>query len=57
MIILMEANKKNVDKAKEYVARKKPGNQYVMGAKGEPGDPVDCSGVVSDWVRCMYIEN
>jgi len=36
-----------VDKSQEYVDKKKSGNQYLMGAKGKPGEKVDCSGLVS----------
>jgi RHS repeat-associated protein len=36
-----------VKKAQEYVDNKKPGNQYLMGAKGKPGEKVDCSGLVA----------
>lgn len=39
-----------VKKAQEYVEKKKEGNQYLMGAKGEPGEKVDCSGLVSGCV-------
>jgi len=36
-----------VAKGKEYVADKKDGNQYKMGAKGQPGEKIDCSGLGS----------
>lgn len=39
-----------IAKAEEYVAKKEPGNQYQMGAKGKPGEKVDCSGLVSESV-------
>ncbi|MBS1662277.1 MAG: hypothetical protein JST68_14630 [Bacteroidetes bacterium] len=35
-----------VKKGKEYVDKKAAGNQYQMGAKGQPGEKVDCSGLV-----------
>jgi RHS repeat-associated protein len=35
-----------IDKSKEYVDKKADGNQYQMGAKGKPGEKVDCSGMV-----------
>ena len=38
--------KKAIAKAKEYVDKKADGNQYELGAKGKPGEKVDCSGVV-----------
>ncbi|MBN9383836.1 MAG: RHS repeat-associated core domain-containing protein [Chitinophagaceae bacterium] len=37
---------KAVKKGKEYVDKKADGNQYQMGAKGQPGEKVDCSGLV-----------
>jgi len=39
--------KKATDKAKEYVDKKPDGNSYENGKKGEPGQKVDCSGMVS----------
>jgi RHS repeat-associated protein len=39
-----------VQQAEKYVTEKKEGNQYKMGAKGEPGEKVDCSGLVSNAV-------
>ncbi len=39
-----------IKKAKEYVAKKKPGNQYSMGEKNKPGGKVDCSGLVSNCI-------
>lgn len=39
-----------IAKAEEYVAKKEPGNQYQMGAKGKPGEKVDCSDLVSESV-------
>ncbi|OQP54430.1 hypothetical protein A4R26_27530 [Niastella populi] len=37
-----------VRKAQEYAAKRNPEeNQYLMGAKGKPGEQVDCSGMVS----------
>lgn len=39
---------KAIKKAKEYVAKKDPEKrQYVMGDKGDPGECIDCSGLVS----------
>ena len=35
-----------LSKAKEYVAKKKDGDQYLMGAKNAPGGKIDCSGLV-----------
>lgn len=43
--------KKALDKAKEHVDKKPEGNQYLMGAKGEPGEKCDCSGLVSSGVK------
>lgn len=40
-----------VAKAKEYVKKKPKGNSYEMGAKGKPGQKVDCSGLVSGSVK------
>ena len=37
-------------KAKEYV-NKNPGNSYELGAKGDPGQKVDCSGLVTKVVE------
>lgn len=42
--------KNAVEKAKEFVNKKETGNQYLMGAKGNPGEKVDCSGLVSGCV-------
>ncbi|MBX9778814.1 MAG: hypothetical protein K2X26_00605 [Chitinophagaceae bacterium] len=42
---------KALEKAQEYLDKKKEGNQYLMGAKGEPGQEVDCSGLVSKCVQ------
>ena len=42
---------KAIVKGQEYVSKKKDGNQYGMGKKGLPGDPVDCSGLVSECVK------
>ncbi|AXY78598.1 RHS repeat-associated core domain-containing protein [Paraflavitalea soli] len=39
-----------IRKAQEYVDKKAAGNQYDMGAKGKPGEKVDCSGLVSGCV-------
>jgi hypothetical protein len=36
-----------VEKAQQYVGS---GSRYIMGQKGDPGEPVDCSGLVS---RCV----
>ena len=41
---------KAVAKAKEYVEKAPEGNSYKMGAKGDPGQNVDCSGMVSGCV-------
>jgi len=38
-------------KAREYVEKKKPGNQYLMGAKGKPGEKIDCSGLGSACIK------
>ncbi|GAA3934858.1 DUF6443 domain-containing protein [Hymenobacter algoricola] len=46
-----------VAKAQEYVDNKKAGNQYKMGAKGAPGEQVDCSGLVSGSVVAGGEEN
>jgi RHS repeat-associated protein len=43
--------KKALDKAKEHVDKKPAGNQYLMGAKGEPGEKCDCSGLVSSGIK------
>jgi len=40
-----------VAKGKEYVDKKQPGNQYLMGAKGKPGDKIDCSGLGSACIK------
>jgi len=40
-----------LEQAQKYVDKKAPGNQYAMGAKGKPGEKVDCSGVVSNCVK------
>jgi len=42
---------KAIAKAKEYVDKKKAGNQYKMGKKSEPGGLVDCSGLVSKCIK------
>jgi RHS repeat-associated protein len=42
--------KKATDKAKEYVNKKPEGNSYENGKKGQPGEKVDCSGMVSSCV-------
>ncbi|RBL94192.1 hypothetical protein DF182_11505 [Chitinophaga flava] len=42
--------KNAIDRAKEYVEKKKSGNQYEMGAKHGPGGTCDCSGLVSNSV-------
>jgi RHS repeat-associated protein len=42
---------KALQKAKEYVDKKEEGNQYLMAAKGDPGEQVDCSGLVSKCVQ------
>jgi RHS repeat-associated protein len=39
--------KQAIEKAREYVSKKEEGNQYKNGAKGKPGEKVDCSGLVS----------
>lgn len=41
-----DQRKKAVEKGKDYVKKKAAGNQYLMGAKGQPGEKVDCSGLV-----------
>jgi RHS repeat-associated protein len=40
--------KKAIEKAKEYVQKKPDGNSYKLGAKGEPGSEVDCSGLAAN---------
>jgi RHS repeat-associated protein len=42
---------KAIAKAKEYVAKKPAGDSYEMGEKNDPGQNVDCSGVVSVCVQ------
>jgi len=42
---------KALQKAEEYVSKKEKLNQYLMGAKGDPGEQVDCSGLVSKSVE------
>ena len=42
---------KAIAEAREYVDKKKPGNQYLMGAKGKPGGKIDCSGLGSACVK------
>jgi hypothetical protein len=37
-----------IEKATDYL---ESGSTYKMGAKGQPGQPVDCSGLVSNCVR------
>jgi RHS repeat-associated protein len=39
--------RKAIEKAKEYIKKKPEGNSYLNGAKGDPGDKVDCSGLDS----------
>jgi RHS repeat-associated protein len=39
--------KQAIEKAREYISKKEEGNQYRNGAKGKPGEKVDCSGLVS----------
>ncbi len=36
--------------AQQYINQKASGNQYGFGAKGDPGEKVDCSGLVSNSV-------
>jgi RHS repeat-associated protein len=49
----MDTSQRNkaIAQAKEYVAQKPAGDSYKMGAKGDPGQDVDCSGVVSKSVE------
>jgi hypothetical protein len=46
-------------KAQEYVAKNDngKGNSYEMGAKGQPGHPVDCSGLVVNGVKAGGEDN
>jgi hypothetical protein len=46
-----DQRKKAIDKAKEYVTKKLPENQYEMGKKNEPGGTIDCSGLVDKSVQ------
>ena len=39
-----------LNQAEKYINKKADGNQYKMGAKGKPGEKVDCSGEVSNCV-------
>ncbi len=41
---------KATQEAQEYIDEKQLGDQYQMGAKGDPGSKVDCSGMVSGCV-------
>jgi hypothetical protein len=45
-----DERKKAVEKAKEY-KEENPGGTYQLGAKGQPGEKVDCSGLVSNCVK------
>lgn len=40
-----------VAKAREYIDKRPKGNSYQMGAKGKPGEKVDCSGLASGSVK------
>ena len=40
-----------IKKAREYVDKKPEGNSYEMSKKGNPGENVDCSGMVSKCIQ------
>jgi len=48
--------KRAVKKAREYKS-KNPGKSYLMGAKGGPGQKVDCSGLVSGCITAAGLPN